>query len=97
MPDEFRPDRCGFIVQSALVGDDVMQLAVDWRRMREKPRLLERMRRFTDIVNRGGISVVWIGPDDRVQGALAPGHTDEILLQAVKEATAAGIIVDLSA
>jgi hypothetical protein len=74
MPDEFCPDRCGFIVQAPLVGGRVLQLALDWRRMRERPRLLERLRRFSEVMNKGGVSVLFLDADGKVRGSLAPGH-----------------------
>jgi hypothetical protein len=97
MPDEFRPDRCGFIVQAALAGRRVLALAVDWKRMRERPRLLERLQRFCAVMNKNGFSVLSLDADGRVRGSLAPGHDNDELLEAAKqEAVAAGTWVDLS-
>jgi hypothetical protein len=98
MRDEYRPDRCGFVLMAPLTNGKALQLSVDWKRIREKPRLKNTMQKFVDAVTRSGTSVVWIAPDRKLRAVLAPGHTEQGLLQDIQaEAATGGTLMRLDA
>jgi hypothetical protein len=63
----------GFIVVPLLRGR-LWQLVVDWKRLREKPRLSKQFHWFVSVMNRSGVSVIWEDRDGKSRNALAAGH-----------------------
>jgi hypothetical protein len=73
MPDELRPDRCGFVTLLHS-GVRLTQLVVNWRRLKERPRLHKVLHAFIEDMTSHGHSIVYNDVEDRPCWRVAPGH-----------------------
>lgn len=62
MPNELRPDRCGFIVDTTR-DNRVMLIPVNMRKMREQKRRDAQLHKFAKRIVRSGKPVVFFNPD----------------------------------
>jgi hypothetical protein len=83
LPDELRPDRCGFITLPHSAAR-LTQLVVNWRRMKERPRLRKVLDAFTEHLISHGHSVVYNDVDDSPCWRVAPGHDLATLKRALQ-------------